>query len=792
MKRRIAAMCGLFALVIPMVVGCIPDTFKIETTSELGPNTLSRIDDLNDMLDRGIEIGPETRATIEELNQTIRDGINFGFTDATLDRVDRLLGIVEQGVGVKLGLDSETNATVNRLIDTLNTAPGQWEGTMTEIIQTLEGSTSNVASHMADEVRDLMDDARLNTQYVTAAVGVEFRCNVDFLGARAGDTVDQFIGRTIIGRLRAIVSGEPEAPSVPIPWVCQIIPDQINLIETTEGLVFEDAVVKISGYNYVQENLPTAYIVDEAGEQIESYPLYPFLSSPYQLQLNLQSIDFSAIPARSRVVFGWPTAGTNYALSMVFPEEEIVPTEIPQAALTISAPSVDVRKGPGERYNTLGRAEVGAEYPVTGQNGAGDWWQIDYDGYEGWVPDSVVTRNEVSAPVVSIPLPPPSADFLADPSSGYAPLEVSFTDLSSGSPFRWEWDFGEGAPVFEQNPSHTYENVGTYQVKLRVENDLGYGTVSKTIDVTEGMVWHPVEIPLLPFIPLLPVPTPSFPNGSILFANFTNLGENVHRNTSIHAGTYDCGIVSMAAMNGDIRESGTGNIMWANMAVEGDTWWINANFRTHNNDETWYIGVMCLNKTLAQGYKFYRRVRVEPASDETVDLEHLNIPENYHCGVVGMAAWTGDIDEVGSGEHIIKAFTKENTSTGNWELTANFRSHITEEHWDIDLLCVYNNPSIFLFKSFYQKIGNAPFDTGVSSSQYACGIDGMAGLNGDINENDTGNILKAYTYIGPGGNWFVVADFRSHYNHEHWDINLICARRPAAMVSGNWGLGWVP
>ncbi len=189
MKRRALILATMLAMLSALTGGCggwnplgIPTHFEIETTSELGSNTLSRIDDLNDVLERGVEVGPETRGTIEELNDTIRDGIRFGFTEDSLARVDRLLAMVEQGVGIKVGLDDETNDTVNELIDTIDEAPDQWEGTALEIIDALEGSTSAVAGQMADEVRSLMTDARLNTQQLSASMGAEFRCNVDFLG----------------------------------------------------------------------------------------------------------------------------------------------------------------------------------------------------------------------------------------------------------------------------------------------------------------------------------------------------------------------------------------------------------------------------------------------------------------------------------------------------------------------------------------------------------------------------------------------------------------------------------
>ena len=47
---------------------------------------------------------------------------------------------------------------------------------------------------------------------------------------------------------------------------------------------------------------------------------------------------------------------------------------------------------------------------------------------------------------------------------------VSFTDVSSGNPDAWLWYFGDGTFSTEQNPVHTYEKPGIYDVSLKVEN----------------------------------------------------------------------------------------------------------------------------------------------------------------------------------------------------------------------------------------------------------------------------------------------------------------------------------
>ena len=71
---------------------------------------------------------------------------------------------------------------------------------------------------------------------------------------------------------------------------------------------------------------------------------------------------------------------------------------------------------------------------------------------------------------------PPTADFTANPTSGTAPLAVSFTDTSIGSPSSWSWDFGDGSSSTQQNPTHTYTSAGNYTVKLTVANTSGSNT----------------------------------------------------------------------------------------------------------------------------------------------------------------------------------------------------------------------------------------------------------------------------------------------------------------------------
>jgi len=65
-----------------------------------------------------------------------------------------------------------------------------------------------------------------------------------------------------------------------------------------------------------------------------------------------------------------------------------------------------------------------------------------------------------------------SSDFQAEPTSGEVPLQIQFTDLSNLSQtiISWEWDFNNDGTIdsYEQNPTWTYNEAGTYTIYLKV------------------------------------------------------------------------------------------------------------------------------------------------------------------------------------------------------------------------------------------------------------------------------------------------------------------------------------
>ena len=88
-----------------------------------------------------------------------------------------------------------------------------------------------------------------------------------------------------------------------------------------------------------------------------------------------------------------------------------------------------------------------------------------------------ISAPENGTPVVPV-CPPshPQAEFIGTPTSGFAPLAVQFTSISSGSD-AYFWRFGDGGISPSRDPKHTYTKAGIYTVSLEVR-DSCTGTVS--------------------------------------------------------------------------------------------------------------------------------------------------------------------------------------------------------------------------------------------------------------------------------------------------------------------------
>ncbi len=163
---------------------------------------------------------------------------------------------------------------------------------------------------------------------------------------------------------------------------------------------------------------------------------------------------------------GSPTSG-SYPLAVAFTDQS---TGNPTSwAWTFGDGGTSTAQNPSHSYTAAGTYTV----TLTATNAFGS---------DGETKTDYIT---VTAP------PPPTADFSATPTAGVLPLLVAFSDASTGSPTSWAWTFGDGGTSTEQNPSYTYNAVGTYTVTLTATNAYGSDGETKTdyITVSEGGGW---------------------------------------------------------------------------------------------------------------------------------------------------------------------------------------------------------------------------------------------------------------------------------------------------------------
>ena len=67
---------------------------------------------------------------------------------------------------------------------------------------------------------------------------------------------------------------------------------------------------------------------------------------------------------------------------------------------------------------------------------------------------------------------------------------IQFSNLITGNYSNITWDFGDGSPtISDENPIHTYDQVGVFNVVLKIELDFGcIEFIEKTLNITKGYV----------------------------------------------------------------------------------------------------------------------------------------------------------------------------------------------------------------------------------------------------------------------------------------------------------------
>jgi PKD repeat protein len=94
------------------------------------------------------------------------------------------------------------------------------------------------------------------------------------------------------------------------------------------------------------------------------------------------------------------------------------------------------------------------------------------------------TNTLARAAYVQVVAPPPVAQFVANVVAGIAPLNVTFTDQSTGEVTSRNWSFGDGGTSTAATAVHTFANPGVYEVSLTLVGPGGQATQVKPAYIT--------------------------------------------------------------------------------------------------------------------------------------------------------------------------------------------------------------------------------------------------------------------------------------------------------------------
>ncbi|MEO2144589.1 MAG: PKD domain-containing protein, partial [bacterium] len=167
-----------------------------------------------------------------------------------------------------------------------------------------------------------------------------------------------------------------------------------------------------------------------------------------------------AEPAPVAGFSGTPTSGTS-PLTVAFADSST--GVVSSYAWAFGDGATSTLQNPGHVYAAVGTYSV--SLTVTGPGGSDTLTRTNY---------------------IDVTEPAPVAEFSGTPTSGTVPLDVTFSDASTGAVSAYAWTFGDGATSALQNPSHVYSVVGIYSVSLTVTGPGGSDTRTRIDYISVG------------------------------------------------------------------------------------------------------------------------------------------------------------------------------------------------------------------------------------------------------------------------------------------------------------------
>ncbi len=150
--------------------------------------------------------------------------------------------------------------------------------------------------------------------------------------------------------------------------------------------------------------------------------------------------------------------------------------------------------------------------------------------------------TDIKALIKLSPMGKPVSFFVANNIKVIPGAQVSFYDLSSNAPNKWEWTFAGGTPSAsnEKNPVVTYNEPGTWSVSLKVTNSNGHNTFTRSNLIAVAGVTNIPDIEFVQSVTVYPNPasehvTVTLPDHRFSPTNYRLIN---HAGLSVETGTY--------------------------------------------------------------------------------------------------------------------------------------------------------------------------------------------------------------------------------------------------------------
>jgi len=399
-----------------------------------------------------------------------------------------------------------------------------------------DSSTGDVSSYSWDFDNDgTVDSTEQNPVYTYTAAG-NYTVNLTVTGPEGSDSevktdyiivseslpgapVANFTSNVTIGTEPLTIEFTDISTGSPTNWQWDFNND--GIVDSTEQTpVYTYSTVgnytvnlTVSNSNGNDSEVKTDYIV--VSEPIPESPVANFTANrtsgmaPLDIQFtdastsNISSYswdfdnDGTVDSTEQNPVYTYAAAGT-YTVNLTVTGTGGRDSEVKTGYINVSSPSPSKLVAAFSASPTSGKAPLKVTFTDTSTGSPTSWFWNFGDGSKSYLQNPTHKYSKTGVYTVNLTvknakgsntatkteyikvITKPGANFTSSVTSGKAPLKVTFTDTSTGSPTSWKWDFGDGSKSFLQNPTHKYSKVGSYTVNLTVKNAKGSNTVTKT------------------------------------------------------------------------------------------------------------------------------------------------------------------------------------------------------------------------------------------------------------------------------------------------------------------------